>query len=347
MPTLDQLPADRRAIIELILRQGRSYAQLSELLDTPTPRVRELAREALSELTPVSGERVEARWRGQVADYVLGQQSGPEAGATRGHLKRSEPARAWALSLADSLSSLYADGARPEVPAPEGAAAKPGLRRPGKRAPAAAPAGPLSPEARRLVLRRRILGGAAGAVVLLALVPLALGQGAFFLIGGGGDGGDRERPAGREQAAEPRILATIPLAAVRGAKGEGVAVVVDTGNEQRLRVVAQGLEPAPPGTQQDPGDAYEVWLYNSCKDSKSLGAGKTDEQGSYQGESAAAIAPADLARYRYIDVSREKIDRNVEHVCKSVLRGRIDQAQAAPQAGGAGQAPPALPGGAQ
>ena len=63
------------------------------MLGTPTSRVRELARDALTQLAPVSAERVDADWRGQVADYLLNQQSGPEATATRGHLKRSEPAR--------------------------------------------------------------------------------------------------------------------------------------------------------------------------------------------------------------------------------------------------------------
>ena len=72
--------------------------------------MRELAREALVELAPVSARGVEEDWRGQLADYVLGQQTGPEATATRGHLRRSEAARSWARSLLDSLDQLYANG---------------------------------------------------------------------------------------------------------------------------------------------------------------------------------------------------------------------------------------------
>ena len=93
MATFDKLSAEQRAIIELVLQRGKSYAELSDLLAMPETRVRELARDALVSLSPVSARRVEEDWRGQLADYVLGQQTGPEATATRGHLRRSEGAR--------------------------------------------------------------------------------------------------------------------------------------------------------------------------------------------------------------------------------------------------------------
>ncbi|MBX5470772.1 MAG: hypothetical protein IRZ21_12865, partial [Thermoleophilaceae bacterium] len=118
MATFDRLPAEQRAIIELVLRRGQTYEELSALLDMPAARVRELAREALAELAPHSASGVDPDWRGQIADYVLGQQSGPESTATRGHLRRSEPARTWAISLLDSLADLYPNGA-PEIPAPD------------------------------------------------------------------------------------------------------------------------------------------------------------------------------------------------------------------------------------
>ena len=47
---------------------------------------------------------------------MLGQQAGPEATATRGHLRRSEAARSWTRSLLDSLEQLYADGDLPAIP---------------------------------------------------------------------------------------------------------------------------------------------------------------------------------------------------------------------------------------
>src|SRR4051794_17334535 len=116
MATFDQLPAEQRAIIELVVARGRTYDALADVLQVSTQRVRELAREALVELSPVSGRRVDPQWRGEVADYLLGQQSGTQYTATREHLERSEAARAWALSLLDALDTLFAGGDLPEVP---------------------------------------------------------------------------------------------------------------------------------------------------------------------------------------------------------------------------------------
>src|SRR3954469_5052477 len=122
MATFDQLAADQRAIIEIVLRQSRSYEKIGEMLDLPPTRVRELARDALAELAPYTAEFVDPQWRGQLADYVLGQQTGPEAQATRGHLRRSEPARIWSYSLLDALDDFYGEGDRPEIPVGEAGA---------------------------------------------------------------------------------------------------------------------------------------------------------------------------------------------------------------------------------
>src|SRR3954447_5708523 len=138
MATFDQLAADQRAIIEIVLRQDKSYEQIGEMLDLPPARVRELARDALGELAPFTAEFVDAQWRGQLADYVLGQQTGPESQATRGHLRRSEPARIWAYSLLDALDDFYADAERPEIPV--GDAGPPARARPARERVAAAAA---------------------------------------------------------------------------------------------------------------------------------------------------------------------------------------------------------------
>src|SRR5687768_14309474 len=116
MATFDQLPPEQRAILELVLQRRQSYSDLADMLGMPTARVRELARAALTDLSPRSAGRVDPEWRGQVADYLLGQQTGPEGTATRGHLKRSEPARLWALSLLDSLDHIYDESDLPVIP---------------------------------------------------------------------------------------------------------------------------------------------------------------------------------------------------------------------------------------
>lgn len=115
MATFDQLGPRQRAILELILRRGKTYDEISGMLDMPIPRVRELAREALIELAPATSRSVDPQWRGQLSDYVLQQQSGPESKATVGHLRSSDSARLWASSLLDSLDTLYQNG-QPEIP---------------------------------------------------------------------------------------------------------------------------------------------------------------------------------------------------------------------------------------
>ncbi len=360
MATLDQLPPDRRAILELVLQRGKSYEEIADLLGMPETGVREHAREALLSLSPRTAERVDSEWRGQLADYVLGQQSGPEATATRGHLKRSEPARAWALSMIDSLGDLYKNGAEPEIPSGEpgrrsrrsetaAAAAKPstpererGAKSAAERRPKPAAdrrpereseprrarpaAGALSPEAEAVVRRRRALGAAAGLVGLVAVVLFAVLVWPF--------GGDDEAPppaadtAASSPAAETQVLAQIELEPIGNERGGGIAYIAEQGGQRQLIVQAR-LEPS------TENEAYEVWLYNSDDDAQSIGAQFTDEQGLFVG---AGILPEDFESYEFIDVSREQMDQNPEHSGESVLRGQVAGGQPAPDAGGA--APP-------
>lgn len=355
MATLDQLSADKRAILELVLQRGQSYEDIADMLGMPAARVREHARDALVSLAPRTADRVDSDWQGQLADYVLGQQSGPESKATRSHLKRSEPARAWALSMLDSLGDLYENGAEPEIPSAEpagrrsrrsetAAAAMPSAAKPERRTkpaaerprrrepepkrerPRAAPAGALSPEAERVVRRRRVLGAAAGLIGLVAVVLFALLVWPF--------GGDDEAPepaadtAGSTPAAETQVLGQIELEPQGGERGGGIAYIAQQGDQRQLIVQAR-LEPSTENA------AYEVWLYNSDEDAQSIGAQFTDEQGLFVG---AGILPEDFERYEFIDVSREEMDQNPEHSGESVLRGQIAGGEPAPEAGGA--APP-------
>ena len=77
-----------------------------------------------------------------------------------------------------------------------------------------------------------------------------------------------------------------------------------------------------------------------------MGAQLTDQQGNYQG---AGQLPDDYEKYRFLDISREKVDQNAAHSGDSVLRGRLDQIQAASATPDAGRqrdaAAPADPGG--
>ena len=91
MTPLDTLAPDQRAVLELVLRQGRSYGELSELLGDPRarrPRARRRRRCARWPARPAAG--VDS---GRIADWLLGQQPDAEAERTRAAVARSEPSR--------------------------------------------------------------------------------------------------------------------------------------------------------------------------------------------------------------------------------------------------------------
>jgi hypothetical protein len=302
MATFDQLSDEQRAIVELVLQQGKSYDELADMLGIPEERVRERAREALVQLAPVSVRGVEEDWRGQLADYVLGQQAGPEVTATRGHLRRSEAARSWTRSLLDSLEQLYPNGDLPAIPEGERTrrAAAPG-------APAPAAPGPLGPSALAAVKRRRILAALAAAAVVLVVVllwPIGL------LTGDDNDGGGGNKSGTQNASNSPISTERI-----------GSAIIAETKGKTQIVVQAQGLKPS---TQTN---AYQVWLYDSQSKRKSLGATTTDNQGNLQ---VIGDLPAGYQDWKYIDVTTVKVsgqgnDQQVQ-TGPSVLRGLLELA---------------------
>jgi hypothetical protein len=334
MATFDQLPAQQRAIVELVLKRGQAYGDIAETLGLPEARVRELAREALIGLSPVTAGSVDNDWRGQLADYVLGQQTGPEQTATRGHLRRSETARAWVRSLVDSLDVMFT-GERPVIPdaARDGGAPRERSRRGArarsdpaataapaqapateeKEAPKRAPSAPLSPAARAEVRRRRLIfGGGALALVLIAAAVLVWPVGLLTDDDDDGGGDTTTTPTTR--------VGQVVLRPVQGAPrgAAGIAVVVRQGRQLQLVVQATGLQAT--GERE----AYEVWLYNDAGNARSLGAQVTDRNGTLQG---AGPLPANYRDFRSIDLSRETIDNNTRHSNRSVLRGATSELQ--------------------
>jgi anti-sigma-K factor RskA/sigma-70-like protein len=302
MATFDQLTDEQRAIVELVLQQGKGYDELSDLLGMPERRVRELARDALVELAPITARGVEEDWRGQLADYVLGQQAGPEATATRGHLRRSEAARAWARSLLDALEQLYPNGDLPAIPAGERGRERGSILRPAASDTAA-------PTAGETTKRRRILAAASvAALVLIGVLVWPVG----LLTGGD----DEEERASSESASDPR-QGEGQSGAVN-AQTQGQAIIAEQGGKTQLVVTATGLEPSTDRT------AYQVWLYNSAEDRRSLGATVTDQQGNLQ---SGTQLPAGYRQYRFIDLTSVSVQGGGQQSFRtgpSVLRGLLE-----------------------
>jgi hypothetical protein len=284
MATFDQLSDEQRAIVELVVQQGKSYDELSDMLGMPETRVRKLARDALVELAPISAQAVEEDWRGQLADYVLGQQAGPEATATRGHMRRSEAARSWTRSLVDSLEQLYTNGDLPAIPEGDrGRDRKPRrAAEPEDAAPDRAPAPRLVPAGAGEAIRRRWIPIAAVLAVLILVAVLVWPIGVLT----GGDSNDGGSGSNRASNASSTSKQTL-----------GSAVIAQQKGKTELVVTAQGLKPS---SQSTGTPAYQIWLYNSASDRKSLGAARTNQQGAFQ---AIAQLPANYRRYQFIDMN--------------------------------------------
>ena len=134
----------------------------------------------------------------------------------------------------------------------------------------------------------------------------------------GGD--DDEKASAERPASSTPDLGQLVLRPVGNTTPDaGVAVIAQRGGQRQLIVQAQL-------TPNKNRQAYEVWLYNSQNDARSLGAQVTDQNGTFQG---AGPLPEDFERYKYID-ARRRSGPEPGAFRNSVLRGQLDQLQAPP-----------------
>src|SRR4051794_1959188 len=103
MSELDALPPDQRAAVTLILTQGRSYHELAGTLGINADAVQARAHAALDTIGPATTRGLTAERRGQLADYLLGQQDAGHRKDTRDYLATSASARAWARVVVGEL----------------------------------------------------------------------------------------------------------------------------------------------------------------------------------------------------------------------------------------------------
>lgn len=135
MASFDELPPDQRAVLDLVLRRGRSYDDIARLLQIDRAAVRARALAAFDELGPETGLAPESR--GLITDYLLRQLPDPVAEQTRERLLTSPSERAWARVLASSLEPT-AGKPLPEIPDGAGATAEPAIAEPAIAEPAIA-----------------------------------------------------------------------------------------------------------------------------------------------------------------------------------------------------------------
>lgn len=322
MASLDSLPADQRAVLQLVLQRGRSYDEIARLLSIDRAAVRERALTAFDQLGPQTGVSVE--WRALITDYLLGQLPPAVANQTRDRLAESPSDRAWARVLASELA-LLASSPLPEIPvegsssrserqAPEPAAAgHPPVTPVGAAATAeAGTAEPRAPSAQR----RSRLGGSIlilAAVIVVAVVVVTL------LSSGGSGTNETATPAASATSTAPatstaagsspagtgsgatKVVASINLTPpTASSKAAGIAEVLKQGTTEGIAIVAQRM---PPNTTKPP-NAYAVWLYNSPSDAQRLGF-VNPGVGSTGRLSTAGRLPANASHYKQVIVTVE------------------------------------------
>ncbi|HEX5898824.1 MAG TPA: anti-sigma factor [Solirubrobacteraceae bacterium] len=316
MSRLDTLPADQKSVLQLLLRQGKGYDDLSELLRLDTSEVRSRAYDALDTLGPGAGG-LPAERRREIGDWLLGQQSPDEAVATRAFVDGSTAGRTWAHGVAreleplagDRLPDLPAEGAVTDAPAPEPDAA-----------PEATPFAP-APTTSPRVSRR-------GGALLIGGVLVAIAAAVVLVIVLTGANDNKTDSTGTQAAnttstaAQPQVRAQINLTPPKNGpakKALAIVQIVDVSGQTAINAVSQGL---PTSNQKA---AYGIWAYTSPSQAKLVGGfDKKDDKGHlvYQG---AVPKDVNIAGFKELLVTLETTG-NPTRPGTIYLRGAIQSA---------------------
>jgi hypothetical protein len=349
MSRIDTLPADQGAVLQLLLRQGRPYGELSGLLDLDEAEVRRRAHGALDALGPDETPGLDAGRRAEIADYLLGQQDASHRAATYAFLEGSPGGRAWARVVGDELRPVAGDKL-PEIPAEgrhSGSGAEDQTRASAPAAPAArvtatapvaatapaavptaesaAPAAADAPPPPRLGAPRSSRVG--GALLLGGVAIVAIGVVLFFVLRGGDDNASPS-PAASTTATQPQtqVEAQINLAPPsnrKNLKALGVVLVQRAQGQEQIIAAVQGLPKPKSG-------GYGIWLYSGPGKAQWLGFfASQDNQGRLlaRGQLKAAIGD-----YLEVLVTREA-KGNPPRPGSIYLRGPVQTASGAASGG--------------
>ena len=305
MPAIESLPPEQRAVLSLVLKQGKTYAEIATLLGIDETAVRERAHAALGALGPSEGTPPPPQRRAAVSDYLLGQQPADDAERTREYLASSASGRAWARVVAGALRPL-GDGSVPEIPSSPDSAPAPA---PEPRLRVAPPPPSDSPEPRaeqragppppsRAPRSSRRAGAALLAIVAAGLVAL------IVVLATGGSSKHKAKGGLRTTtgtSTTPQIVGQINLTSPTHTRAIGFGLLVAQGNQLALELQAQNLPPT------SRSFTYGVWLYNSHSAAEAVGS--APPVGKNGRLSAIAAMPTDTANFRALIVTRETSSR--------------------------------------
>jgi hypothetical protein len=294
MTPIDDLAPDQRAVLQLLLKQGKAYTELATLLRISPDAVRDRAVTALEAMGPRDGAPLAAERRAEISDYLLGQQSASERQATREFLEGSAAGRAWARVVSGELKPLAGD-ALPDIPAE---------REEVEEAFDALDAR----TARRAEVQRSSKVG--GAVLLVGAVIVAVAL--ILIIRNGGDDNSSSSTSSQasttttaktqtQAAGQPQIVKQVNLKPGAGGKAAGVLFILRQNKQLAFAVRAQSI---PPTTRSR---FYAVWLTGANQQPRPLGfapavAGKGKSRGRLEFANA---FPSGADKYDTFLITRE------------------------------------------
>ncbi len=269
MTDLEHLPPQSRAVLSLVLKLGKGFEEIGEVLHMDHFDVRARAHAAALALVPPP-DGVTDTDRSAVLDYLLGEESVSARVRVRGQLRESGAMREWALALEEKLAPLAVEPlpAIPE-PAPE----------------------PVSERPRRWRLFFTLVTFVViGGVVVLVVASSGTSHHARAVV---------SRPAPHPSAAaNVRTLERLVLAPTgSNPSALGAGAVVRQGGSLLLLLQARGLAPSR-------GDSYAVWLFNTTADARLLGfvSPQVGPAGTF---SSGVTLPDDAIRFHSLIVTRE------------------------------------------
>lgn len=312
MPGFDSLAPDQKAVLQLLLKQGKSYDDIAGLLRLDRASVRERALDALDALgaeVPGATDGLSSERQDELADHLLLQQTASERAATRQFLEGSAPGRAWARGVANELRPIGGENL-PDIPAEhaEVAEAFDAL------------------DERTAARERQETSSRLGGILILLAVGAVIGLGILLLVRGGKDDDPVTASEGTTSTA------TAGASGATGATGAGAAGFP----QQQINLNPPGGGSSPLGfaliadgglaLQADglpASDLYGVWLYTSKSDALALGFGAYDRT-TKRLAGALQSLPAEAKGFKRIVVTKQPT-KSLSTPGPIVLQGTIKQ----------------------
>jgi hypothetical protein len=268
MDPIDRLPPDLSAVLSLLLRQGRSYGEIADMLRIPESAVRDRAHAALDAISAGDEEAP-----GVPAETTPAGARTPSPSASAPRPRTPSPSRA----APSATSSQTPSSSR--TPSASSTRAGGSLSKP--------------PASRR-----------AGALLLAIVVVIVV---VVVLVTSGGGGSSHKAASssstttsgsGTSTNGEPHIDKQLNLVSPEpGSKAVGLVEILSEGSKKAFLVTAEHLPPT------GNGFFYAAWLYNSSSEARVLGrAPSVGANGQLQ---AVGALPANASNYRQMLITQE------------------------------------------